>query len=87
MERMRESRMTPECLAVLVASGESETLESKATTETRREAVMTGCVFLNQRRGQVLLKALLHKLITGEIRIADLDLSAFIHRNDRLGDI
>ena len=48
---------------------------------------MTGCVFLNQRRGQVLLKALQHKLITGEIRIADLDLSAFIHRSERPGDI
>ena len=49
---------------------------------------MTMCAFLkNQRGGQVLFKSLLHKLIVGEIRIADLDLSAFIHHTDRLGDI
>ncbi len=34
-----------------------------------------------------LFKALLHKLMIGEIRIADLDLSAFINRTDRPGDI
>ena len=34
-----------------------------------------------------LFKTLLHKLMTGEIRIADLDLSAFIHRTDRPRDI
>lgn len=41
-------------LTTLTASGESETLEFKATTATRREAVMTVCAFLNQRGGQVL---------------------------------
>ena len=34
-----------------------------------------------------LFKTLLHKLMTGEIRLADLDLSAFIRRTDRPGDI
>ncbi len=38
----------------LAASDESERLEFKETTGTRREAVMTVCAFLNQRGGQVL---------------------------------
>ena len=38
----------------LAAAGESETLEFKETTETRREAAMTVCAFLNQHGGQVL---------------------------------
>ena len=38
----------------LTASGESETLEFKATTGTRREAAMSVCAFLNQGGGQVL---------------------------------
>lgn len=46
--------MTPEEISVLVASGESETLEFKETTGTRREAARTVCAFLNQRGGQVL---------------------------------
>ena len=37
----------------LVASGESETLEFKTTTGTRREAVATVCAMLNQRGGHV----------------------------------
>ena len=41
-------------LAALAASGESETLEFKETTGTRREAAMTVCAFLNQNGGQVL---------------------------------
>ena len=41
-------------LTTLTASGESETLEFKATTGTRREAAMTVCAFLNQGAGQVL---------------------------------
>ena len=46
--------MTPEQVLDLVASGESETLEFKATTGTRREAVATVCAMLNQRGGHVL---------------------------------
>ncbi len=38
----------------LVDSGESETLEFKTTTRTRRQAVATVCAMLNQRGGQVL---------------------------------
>ena len=46
--------MTPEQVTALAASGESETLEFKTTTGTRREAARTVCAFLNQRGGQVL---------------------------------
>jgi ATP-dependent DNA helicase RecG len=46
--------MTLEQIRNSAASGESETLEFKATTGTRREAAMTVCAFLNQRGGQVL---------------------------------
>ena len=46
--------MTPEQIEVLVASSESETLEFKETTRTRREAARTVCAMLNQRGGHVL---------------------------------
>ncbi len=46
--------MTIERIVALAAPGESETLEFKATTGTRREAAMTVCAFLNQGGGQVL---------------------------------
>ncbi len=46
--------MTPDQIETLVASGESETLEFKATTGTRREAAATICAMLNQRGGYVL---------------------------------
>ena len=46
--------MTADLIAAMVAAGESETLEVKATTGTRREAVRTICAMLNQQGGQVL---------------------------------
>ena len=46
--------MTPAEITTLTASSESETLEFKETTGTRREAAMTMCAFLNQGGGQVL---------------------------------
>ncbi len=46
--------MTVNHVTALAASGESETLEFKATTGTRRQAAMTVCAFLNQEGGQVL---------------------------------
>ena len=46
--------MNIERIAALAATGESETLEFKETTGTRREAAMTVCAFLNQHGGQVL---------------------------------
>ncbi len=44
--------MTPDQIASLAAPGESETLEFKTTTGTRREAAMTVCAFLNQNGGR-----------------------------------
>ena len=41
-------------IAVLSASRESETLEFKEKTGTRRVAAMTLCAFLNRRGGPVL---------------------------------
>ncbi len=41
-------------IARTVAAGESETLEFKTTTGTRREAARTVCAMLNQQGGQVL---------------------------------
>ena len=46
--------MTIDQIAALTTSGESETLEFKKTTGTRREAARTVCGFLNQQGGQVL---------------------------------
>ena len=46
--------MTPEQVTALAATGESETLEFKSTTGTRREAAQTVCAMLNQRGGHVL---------------------------------
>lgn len=46
--------MTPDPITALAAKGESETLEFKRTTGTRREAASTVCAMLNQRGGHVL---------------------------------
>ena len=46
--------LTSKEIAALAASGESETLEFKTTTGTRREAAATVCAMLNQRGGYVL---------------------------------
>ena len=46
--------MTPDQVTVLVAKGESETLEFKRTTGTRRGAARSVCAMLNQRGGHVL---------------------------------
>ena len=46
--------MTPEQVEVLASYGESETVEFKETTGTRRQATMTVCAFLNQSGGRVL---------------------------------
>jgi len=46
--------MTPVQITRLIATGESETLEFKETTGTRREATQTLCAMLNHRGGRVL---------------------------------
>ena len=58
--------VTPEQVAALVASGESETLEFKETTGTRREAARTVCAFLNQGGGQVLFGVTPNRAVTGQ---------------------
>lgn len=58
--------MTPEGIAALVASGESEAREFKATTGTRREAAATVCAMLNQRGGHVLFGIAPDGRITGQ---------------------
>ena len=46
--------MNTEQITTLTAAGESERLEFKETTGTRREAARTVCAFLNQEGGRVL---------------------------------
>ena len=76
--------MTLAQIKALVASGESETLEFKATTGTRREATATICAMLNQRGGHVLFGVTPQGAIFGQ-SIGDRtieDLSAEIQRID-----
>ena len=58
--------MTPEQVATLAASGESEILECKATTGTRREATATLCAMLNHRGGHVLFGVSLDGRLVGQ---------------------
>ena len=46
--------MTLEWVTSIVSAGESETLEFKETTGTRRKAAMTVCAMLNEQGGHVL---------------------------------
>lgn len=57
--------MTPEQVNALAAIGESESLELKATTGTRREAAATVCAMLNQRGGHVLFGVLPEGRVVG----------------------
>ena len=58
--------MTPDQITTLAASGESETLECKATTGMRREAARTVCAMLNQRGGHVLFGVTPDGNVTGQ---------------------
>ncbi len=58
--------MTLEQIVALTTSGESETLEFKATTGRRREAAMTVCAFLNQGGGQVLFGVAPDRVVAGQ---------------------
>ena len=75
--------MTLEQISALAVAGESETLEFKGTTGTRREAASTVCAMLNQRGAHVLFGvtptgdvalwdslAADHYLSTSEVRLA-----------------
>ena len=64
--------------------GESETLEFKETTGTRREASRTVCAFLNQRGGQVLFGVTAAGVVAGQ-QVSDRtieELSAELQRID-----
>ena len=50
----------------LAEGGESETLEFKETTGTRREATMTVCAFLSQRGGQALFGVTSTGVVVGQ---------------------
>ena len=58
--------MTSEQIAALASTGESETLEFKATTGMRRSAVMTVCAMLNQRGGRVLFGVTPQGVVVGQ---------------------
>ena len=58
--------MTAERIARMIAAGESETLEFKSTTGTRREAAKTVCAMLNQQGGQVLFGVTPEGRVTGQ---------------------
>ena len=58
--------MTLDQITTLAASGESETLECKATTGMRREAARTVCAMLNQRGGHVLFGVTPDGDVTGQ---------------------
>ena len=55
-----------ELITTLVGSGESETLEFKATTGARREAARTVCAFLNQGGGQALFGVTSAGVVVGQ---------------------
>ena len=81
---LRYPQRSFEHLAALAASGESETLEFKETTGTRREASMTVCAFLNQGGGQLLFGVAPDGALTGQ-QVGDQtieDLSAELRRID-----
>ena len=59
--------MNLEQIAGLAAAGESETLEFKSTTSTRREASRTVCAMLNQNGGQVLFGVLPDGKVVAEV--------------------
>ena len=63
---MLRQPMTLEIITTLAAAGESETLEFKETTGTRREAAITVCAFLNQRGGHVLFGVTQNGAVAGQ---------------------
>ncbi len=63
--------MTLDYITTLIASGESETLEFKETTGTRRKAAMTVWAFLNRGGGEVLFGVKLAEAVVGGGSCAD----------------
>jgi len=58
--------MTPEQITRLISTGESETLEFKETTGTRRQATQSLCAMLNHRGGRVLFGVTPEGLLVGQ---------------------
>ncbi|MCY4283548.1 MAG: putative DNA binding domain-containing protein [Gammaproteobacteria bacterium] len=58
--------MTIDQITALTAAGESETLEFKKTTGTRREATRTVCGFLNKQGGKVLFGVTSTGVVVGQ---------------------
>lgn len=58
--------MTPDDIAAMVAEGESERLELKATTGERREAAKTACAMLNHQGGLIIIGATSKGKVTGQ---------------------
>lgn len=58
--------MTPEDVAALVATGESETLEFKKSTGSRGSATKTVCAFLNHHGGHVLFGVRKDGVVVGQ---------------------
>ena len=63
---MQETILTTQRVTSLASAGESEVLEFKETTGTRREAAKTLCAFLNQNGGQVLFGVTQAGVVVGQ---------------------
>ena len=59
--------MTLDEIEALAASGESETLEFKETTGTRREAAKTVCALLSQVGGQAFFRITQEREVVGQL--------------------
>ena len=76
--------MNTDQITAIAATGESQTLEFKETTGTRRVAAMTVCAFLNQIGGQVLFGVTPSGVVAGQ-QVSDRtieELSAELQRID-----
>ena len=58
--------MTPEQITRLISSGESETLEFKETTGTRRQATQSLCAMLNHRGGRLIVGVTPEGILVGQ---------------------
>ena len=63
---MQVTILTTQYVTSLASAGESEALEFKETTGTRREAARTVCAFLNQSGGQILFGVTPSGVVVGQ---------------------
>lgn len=76
--------MTLDEISALVQTGESETLEFKSTTGTRREAARTICAMLNQDGGQVLFGVTPEGNVVGQ-QVSERTIEALSNELQRIG--